>query len=133
MVRRFEKGLAKIVDVKKFLRGLEVGARAAAFLEEAQVLGDFVPLLVDVAIMGDGGVKIAEVIEALFPGTGNSRRGGASTFDGSPENIPYHAVRAELGLAHEGEYVTPLDLAKVFELRPPKAPSPKTSEPALEA
>ncbi len=123
MIRRFEKGLAKSVDVKRFVTGLEASSpRAAAFLEEAQVMGDFVPLLVDVSIMGDGGVKIAEVIEALFPHTGGSRRGVMTAFENSPENIPYHAVRAELGLSHDGGYVTPLDLAKVFELRPPPPP-----------
>jgi len=129
VIRRFEKGLAKSVDVKKFLRGLEVGgARAAAYLEEAQVLGDFVPLLADVEIMGDGGVKIAEVIEALFPATGAARRGSAAAFEPSAENIPYHAVRAELGRAHDGEFVTPLDLAKVFELMPPKPPRSNDTE-----
>jgi len=133
VIRRFEKGLAKSVDVKKFLRGLEVGgARAAAYLEEAQVLGDFVPLLADVEIMGDGGVKIAEVIEALFPATGAARRGSAAAFEPSAENIPYHAVRAELGRAHDGEFVTPLDLAKVFELMPPKPPRAKGSDATLE-
>ena len=127
VLRRFERGLAKSVDVKKFLRGLEVStARGAAFLEKAQVLGDFVPLVVDVAIMGDGGVKIAEVIEALFPATGVSRRSEAA-FDPSAENIPYHAIRAELGLAHGGAFVTPLDLAKVAELRPPPPPKPRTA------
>ena len=54
VVRRFERGLAKAVDVKRFLRGLSVGdARASAFLDEAQVAGDFIPLLADVAIMGE--------------------------------------------------------------------------------
>ena len=133
VIRRFEKGLAKSVDVKKFLRSLEVGGpRAAASLEEAQVLGDFVPLLADVEIMGDGGVKIAEVIEALFPATGAARRGSAAAFEPSAENIPYHAVRAELGRAHDGEFVTPLDLAKVFELMPPKPPRSKDAASTLE-
>ena len=78
--------------------------------------------------MGDGGVKIAEIIEALFPET-NRKQGTSSQI--SPEALPYHAVRAELGLSHEGGYVTPLDLAKVFELRPPKPPTPKTIEAVL--
>jgi radical SAM family uncharacterized protein/radical SAM-linked protein len=128
VIRRFERGLAKSVDVKRFLRGLVVGdERAARFLDEARVAGDLVPLLADVAIMGDGGVKIAEVIEALFPETGNAKRGGSGAI--TPEAVPYHAVRAELGLAHDGGYVTPLDLAKVMELRPPPPPKPK-GEPA---
>jgi radical SAM-linked protein len=132
VIRRFERGLAKSVDVKRFLRGLSVGdARAARFLEEARVAGDLVPLLADVAILGDGGVKIAEVMEALFPETGNARRGGSGVV--TPEAVPYHAVRAELGLAHEGGYVTPLDLAKVRELRPPPPPREKAAVDAAAA
>lgn len=131
VIRRFERGLAKSVDVKRFLRGLSVGdARAAAFLDEARVAGDMVPLLADVAIMGDGGVKIAEVIEALFPETGNAKRGGSGEL--TPEAVPYHAVRAELGLAHDGGYVTPLDLAKVMELRPPPPPRVRDVAPVAE-
>jgi hypothetical protein len=79
-------------------------------------------------------VKIAEIIEALFPETNSGKRG--VTADGV-DAIPYHAVRAEMGLAHEGGYVTPLDLAKVLELRPPKPPkppklpTPKASSPVI--
>ena len=117
--------------MKRFLRGLTVGGdRGDAYLEEARVAGDFVTLLADVAITGDGGVKIAEIIEALFPET-NAKVGMSSQI--SAEAIPYHAVRAELGLSHEGAYITPLDLAKVFELRPPKPPTPKSSSPAITA
>jgi radical SAM-linked protein len=127
VVRRFEKGLAKVVDVKRFLRGLTVGEdRAARFLDEARVAGDFVPLLADVAILGDGGVKIAEIVEALFPET-NVTRGTSAQI--SPDASPYHAVRAEMGLSHEDGYVTPLDLAKVFELRPPPPKKPKEPLP----
>ena len=130
VIRRFERGLAKSVDVKRFLRSLVVGDdRAAKFLDEARVAGDLVPLLADVAILGDGGVKIAEVIEALLPETGNAKRGGSGEI--TPEAIPYHAVRAELGLAHDGGYVTPLDLAKVMELRPPPPPKPRVHAEAM--
>ena len=133
VIRRFERGLAKSVDVKRFLRGLTVGDdRASASLEEARVLGDFIPLLVDVAIMGDGGVKIAEVIEALFPETNANQARTSSSSAISLDAIPYHAVRAELGLAHEGGFITPLDVAKVLELRPPpppKVPTAKSSQP----
>jgi len=119
LVRRFERGLAKAIDVKRFLRGLSVGdARATTYLDEARVAGDLVPLLCDVAITGDGGVKIAEVMEALF----------GKPDDGEP--MPYHAVRAELGLVHEGGHVTPLDLEKLRELRPPP---PKREALAAEA
>ena len=108
VVRRFERGLAKSIDVKKFLRGIApLDPRATAFLEDACVAGDLVPLLVDVALTGEGGVKISEVMEALF----------GKTDDGEPA-VPYHAVRAELGLLRDGAVVSPLDLAA---LRPAKA------------
>ncbi len=122
VIRRFERGLVKSIDVKRFLRSLVAcDSRAATFLDEARVAGDLVPLLADVAILGEGGVKIAEVLEALFPETRNATRGGSGEV--TAEAIPYHAIRAELGLTHDGGYVTPLDLAKVMELRPPP---PKT-------
>jgi radical SAM family uncharacterized protein/radical SAM-linked protein len=109
VVRRFERGLAKVVDAKRFLRALVPGdARAAGSLEEARVAGDLVPLLVDVALTGEGGVKIAEVMEALF---GKNADGDVS--------VPYHAVRAELGLWHEGHLVSPLALDRLQALAPP--------------
>ncbi|MBX3190693.1 MAG: TIGR03960 family B12-binding radical SAM protein [Labilithrix sp.] len=110
VVRRFERGLAKAVDVKKFLRGLVMGdLRAKKVLDDAGVAGDLVPLLADVSITGEGGVKIAEVMEALFTKAGI-------------DALPYHAVRAELGLSRGDGFVSPLDLATILELRPPKPP-----------
>jgi radical SAM family uncharacterized protein/radical SAM-linked protein len=102
LIRRFERGLAKAVDAKRFLRGIApFDPRAAAFLEEAGIVGDLVPLLVDVAITGEGGVKIAEVMEALF----------GKNDDGSVA-IPYHAVRAEMGLWRGDAIVPPTELAR---------------------
>ncbi len=117
VIRRFERGLAKSVDVKRFLRGIHLGdARAASFLGAARVAGDLVPLLVDVSITGDGAVKVSEVMEALFP----------KPADGE-DALPFHAVRAELGLWHEGALVSPLELDTMRVLRapPPKLPKPE--------
>jgi radical SAM family uncharacterized protein/radical SAM-linked protein len=101
LIRRFERGLAKAVDAKRFLRKLSpFDPRAAAFLEEAGIVGDLVPLLVDVAITGEGGVKISEVMEALF----------GKNDDGS-HTVPYHAVRAEMGLWRDDAIVPPTELA----------------------
>lgn len=112
LVRRFERGLAKAVDAKRFLRTLSPrDTRASAFLEDARVAGDLVPLLVDVSITGEGGVKIAEVMEALF---GKNDQGEVA--------VPYHAVRAELGFWHEGRIVSPLELAT---LQPLTRPAPR--------
>jgi radical SAM-linked protein len=98
LVRRFERGLAKVIDARRFIRHIApLDSRAGLFLEEAGACGDLVPVLVDVEITGEGGVKIAEVMEALL---GKNADGDVS--------VPYHAVRAELGRWHEGEIVSPI-------------------------
>jgi radical SAM family uncharacterized protein/radical SAM-linked protein len=118
LIRRFERGLAKAVDAKRFLRHIEAGdARAAAFLDQARVAGDLVPLLADVSITGDGGVKIAEIMEALF---GKNDDGDVA--------IPYHAVRAELGLWDGDRIVSPANLEAQRALLPP--PRPAAAAPA---
>ena len=121
LVRRFERGLAKAIDAKRFLRALSpLDPRAAAFLDDARVAGDLVPLLVDVSITGEGGVKIAEVMEALF---GKNEDGDVA--------IPYHAVRAELGLWHEERLVSPADLETLRTLAEPKPPPPAHAATAV--
>ena len=123
LVRRFERGLAKAIDVKRYLRSLSpLDPRAAAFLDEARVAGDFVPLLVDVSITGEGGVKIAEVMEALF---GKNADGDVA--------VPYHAVRAELGLWHEGRLVSPVELETLRTLAEPAPPKQAAAVSAAEA
>ncbi len=108
VIRRFERGLAKSVDVKRFLRSLSpCDGRAMRFLNEARLAGDLLPLLVDVSTSGEGSVKIAEVMEALF-GT----------------DVPFSAVRAELGKLEGDRIVSPLDLSAL------RTPAPVV-EPAL--
>jgi radical SAM-linked protein len=119
LVRRFERGLAKAIDAKRFLRALSpFDPRAAAFLDEARVAGDLVPLLVDVSITGEGGVKIAEIMEALF---GKNDEGDVA--------VPYHAVRAELGLWQGDQIISPLELEPLRALTPPPSPQPATASP----
>jgi radical SAM family uncharacterized protein/radical SAM-linked protein len=124
VVRRFERGLAKSIDVKRFLKRIAVGEGAAS-LERARLAGDFVPLTVDVAITGEGGVKIAEVMEALF-GKG----------EGAP---PYHAIRAAMGLWQGEAIVLPTETARLREIkklsRPETAVSPAdtASAPVIDA
>jgi radical SAM family uncharacterized protein/radical SAM-linked protein len=110
VIRRFERGLAKSIDVKRFLRTIVVGdERATKFLADARVAGDLVPVLVDVAMTDAGGVKIAEVMEALF---GKNEDGDVA--------MPYHAVRAELGLwqgeGAEATLLSPLALETLRSL-----------------
>jgi radical SAM family uncharacterized protein/radical SAM-linked protein len=122
LVRRFERGLAKAFDARRFLRTLSpLDPRAAAFLEEARVGGDLVPLLVDVDVKGEGGVKIAEVMEALF---GKNDLGEVA--------IPYHAVRAELGMWKGDHIVSPLDLEAIRALASPP-PGPVAATFTIEA
>jgi radical SAM family uncharacterized protein/radical SAM-linked protein len=121
IVRRFERGLAKVIDVKRFLRGISpLDRRATAFLDSAGVVGDLVPLLVDVLITGEGGVKIAEVMEALF---GKAADGEIA--------LPYHAVRAELGLWQGEHLVSPADLAMLRALAPPAIVTSGAPAPSL--
>jgi hypothetical protein len=111
VIRRFERGLAKSVDVKRFLRAISpLDERGARSLDEARVLGDLVPLLVDTSISGEGSVKIAEVMEALFP-----------------SEIPFHAVRAELGMRGEdGAILSPLELQRLRQATENQADSTVT-------
>ncbi len=66
-------------------------------------------------------MKVSEVMEALFP----------KSEDGS-DALPFHAVRAELGLWHEGALVSPTDLETMRRLRPvivkPVRPRTKKTE-----
>jgi len=116
LVRRFERGLAKAVDVKRFLRALSPCERAADFLDAARVAGDLVPLLVDVDVTLEGGVKIAEVMEALF---GKNDAGEVA--------VPYHAVRAELGLWNEQQIISPIELETVSSARRRRAVRPSAA------
>jgi len=154
VIRRFDRGLAKSIDVKRHLRGLHVGdTRAAKFLQDARVAGDLVPLLIDVAVANEGGVKVAEVMEALFPNDVRAFRSASSQRDASEgdaiapaqgraashdhdSGLVYHAVRAELGWVTDAGYVTPLDLESVEALcgnAPVEAPLPTAEEAAAPA
>jgi hypothetical protein len=81
VVRRIE-GIGKRVDVRSFLRVACVGnGQSVAALQRAGIVGDLLPLDIVVDVRGSGGVKAAEVVEAVFG-------------DGA---IPNRAVRVELG------------------------------------
>jgi radical SAM family uncharacterized protein/radical SAM-linked protein len=81
VIRRIE-GVGKRVDVRRYLRSIALGgAGAAAHLAHAGTVGDLVSLEVDVDVTNAGGVKIAEVVEAVFRG----------------DDLPHTAVRVALG------------------------------------
>jgi radical SAM family uncharacterized protein/radical SAM-linked protein len=104
VVRRID-GVGKRVNVREFLRVLAIaGEDGPRALAAAGVVGDLLPLVVEVDVRGSGGVKIAEVVEALF---------GDAEFPSRP-------VRVLLGKrTPDGSVASPLDLALLRRTRTP--------------
>jgi radical SAM family uncharacterized protein/radical SAM-linked protein len=97
-VRREIDGLAKYVDVRSFVTDLAIGGeRAASDVRRAGVLGELVALEVDVKILGSGGVKTAEMVEAISGDAGFHHR----------------AIRVALYGEREGKRIEPLDVASL--------------------
>jgi radical SAM family uncharacterized protein/radical SAM-linked protein len=93
VVRRID-GVGKRVDVRAFLRAIDVGgAEAASDLARAGTIGDLASITVEVDVRNSGGVKIAEVVEAVFRG----------------DDLPHTAVRVALGArGNDGKIASPL-------------------------
>jgi radical SAM-linked protein len=105
VVRRID-GIGKRVNVKEYLRTVAVGEDAGA-LSRAGFVGSLVPMAATVEVRGSGGVKISEVVEALFG-------------DGA---IPCRAVRTALGARMEdGRIASPLELRRA-PISPSQHPS----------
>jgi radical SAM family uncharacterized protein/radical SAM-linked protein len=112
VLRRID-GIGKRVDVRAFLRTIEAtvpGGAGASALGRAGIVGDLIPVEVEVDVTNSGGVKIAEVVEAVF---------------GSAD-LPHRAVRTALGSRRTGAAVTsPLELGALRVTqdvkRPPEA------------
>jgi radical SAM family uncharacterized protein/radical SAM-linked protein len=109
VVRRID-GVGKRVDVREFLQSIAMsGDDGTRALGAAGIVGDLMPLVVDVDVRGSGGVKIAEVVEAVF---------------GDAE-LPNRPVRVLLGKRTvDGAVASPLDLT---HLRRPRS---RTAESA---
>ncbi len=91
-LKRVIEGIGKWVDVREYLRGLEVGSPGAiAATAAAGLVGSFVVLGVDLEIRGSGAIKISEVVEALA---------------GTSE-LPHRAVRFAMGTFRDGEVLSP--------------------------
>ncbi len=101
VVRRID-GIGKRVDVRDFLRAIALSPVGDMSLARAGMVGDLISVSVEVDVRGSGGVKIAEVVEAVF----------------DPE-LPNRAVRVGLGkrLPDRG-IASPLELDA---LRKPRA------------
>jgi hypothetical protein len=114
VLRRID-GIGKRVYVREFLRSLEIGAGdAETWLARAGIVGDMVALGAEVEVRGSGGVKIAEVVEAV---TGDAE-------------LPHRAVRIALGTVSGGRVVSPLELELLRALR--AKPSPVAGQPSAE-
>jgi radical SAM family uncharacterized protein/radical SAM-linked protein len=92
VVRRID-GIGKRVDVRDFLRTIALADEGAASLDRAGVVGDLIPILVEVDVRGSGGVKIAEVVEAVFD-----------------SELPNRALRTALGKRLPDRVASPLEL-----------------------
>ena len=100
LLRRID-GIGKWVDVRAFLRTIDMHhPDAQNALERAGITGDLVPIAVDVEIRGSGAVKISEVVEAIAP------------------ELPFRAVRFELGMRKGDAIASPMDLPAVIKTRP---------------
>jgi radical SAM-linked protein len=108
VVRRID-GIGKRVNVRDFLRGIALGEQHAESLGRAGVAGDLAAISVDVDVRGSGGVKIAEVVEAVF----------------DPE-LPHRAVRVTLGKRLADRVASPIELAALRKPRTPVAVSTPT-------
>jgi radical SAM family uncharacterized protein/radical SAM-linked protein len=105
VMRRID-GVGKRVDVRDFLRAMAIDAGALGALASAGLHGDLLGIAVEVDVRGSGGVKIAEVVEAVFGDAG----------------VPHRAVRSAIGrVLADGSFAGPLDLAA---LRPPRTALP---------
>ena len=115
VVRRID-GIGKRIEVRQFLRSLAVDAGdAAEWLARAGLTGDLVTLSAEVEVRGSGGVKIAEVVEAIA---------------GDAE-LPHRAVRIALGTASGEHVLSPLELDALRALRAARAHTePKADEAA---
>ncbi|HEY8038616.1 MAG TPA: TIGR03960 family B12-binding radical SAM protein [Polyangiaceae bacterium] len=108
VVRRID-GIGKRVDVRDFLRSIELATdEGSALLARAGIVGDLVPLTVEVDVRGSGGVKIAEVMEAMC---------------GDAE-LPHRAVRVALGARlADGRVASTMELDTLRALRTARARS----------
>jgi radical SAM family uncharacterized protein/radical SAM-linked protein len=100
VVRRID-GIGKRIEVRSFLKALEVQSDAAArAIDEAQITGDLCALMVLVSVSHSGGVKISEVMEVIDPA------------------LDFVAVRMEMGRTNEqGTLISPLDTATLRAMR----------------
>ncbi|HMI88479.1 MAG TPA: TIGR03936 family radical SAM-associated protein, partial [Polyangiaceae bacterium] len=112
-VRREIEGLAKYVDVRSYVTDARMaGVDARREIACAGLVGDLVIVEVDVKLLGSGGVKAAEIAEAI-----------------TEEGFPHRAVRAALYAERDGVRVDPL---AVEALRRPRTPAATLTDAAMQ-
>ncbi len=89
-------GIGKWVDVRAFLRKIEISAEASELVAASGMVGDLVAVVVDIEIRGSGSCKISEVVEVL-----------------ASDPIEHRAIRVEMGTYKDGAIASPLDLTAV--------------------
>jgi len=91
-VKRTVEGIGKWVNVREYLRALEVETQEArAAVAQTGLVGSYVVVAVDLEIRGSGAVKISEVVEVLAGG----------------EELPHRAVRFAMGRWNAGTVESP--------------------------
>jgi radical SAM family uncharacterized protein/radical SAM-linked protein len=102
VMRRID-GVGKRVDVRPFLRSLDVAdACGGELMTRAGILGDLLVIHAEAEVRGSGGVKISEVLEAVVGDT----------------ELPHRAVRTGLGARRpDGSLAGPLDLEALRAIR----------------
>jgi radical SAM family uncharacterized protein/radical SAM-linked protein len=100
VVLREIDGIKKKVEVRRYLRTVTVGAGRET-LARAGVVGDLIPIEIEVALSGPGGVKISEVVEALLG-----------------KDLPHRSIRATMWSTRAMRTVDPLDLASLRKREP---------------
>jgi radical SAM family uncharacterized protein/radical SAM-linked protein len=116
VMRRID-GVGKRVDVREYLRWLEVDDEPGkAAVARAGLVGDLVVMGAEVEVRGSGGVKISEVLEVVVGET----------------DLPYRAVRVALGARrNDGSLALPLELEALRALRALPRPPVETAAVAL--
>jgi radical SAM family uncharacterized protein len=95
VVLREIDGIKKKIDVRRWLERATVG-RGGEALRAAGIVGDLIPIEVDVALSGQGGVKISEVVEALVG-----------------KELPVRPIRVAMWPSRGGRRLDPMDLVAV--------------------
>jgi radical SAM family uncharacterized protein/radical SAM-linked protein len=95
-VRRDIDGIGRMVDVSRHLLDVRVGARAD-LMARAGLVGDLLPVALDIRLGSDGSAKASEALEALV---------------GAPD-LDARIVRTALVCTAHGAHASPLDLGAV--------------------